>query len=189
MNSSPRFAFRRRRPDALIDLSGVMDYLLWYAQETRTAKISTIFHPKATWRRRGRHAIRSRADSYVADDNGLSDLSVSAQCELSTVTNHKSVHRCKARRRRLVSAERGPTFRPAITGWNTNLTAWPDCKSRAAVATGHSIRYVRYLDDFTVVPLTMSWADTMMAGFAIRQESMWFRQPRLGYPTLHPDGN
>lgn len=63
---------------------------------------------------------------------------------------------------------RGQVFDP---GRNLHFKTTPEGLQRLAAANrlmivGRNLRYRRYLDDFPVYPLTATWADTGMSGFA-----------------------
>jgi adenine-specific DNA-methyltransferase len=60
----------------------------------------------------------------------------------------------------------GETFRPRKGYWKTGEDGMEKLKAaRRIEPSGDYIRYVRYLDDFPVFPLTNIWADTSVAGF------------------------
>lgn len=65
-------------------------------------------------------------------------------------------------------ALRAVEFRPAGTrGWSTTRDGMQRLeKADRLIPIGKNIRFVRYLDDFPVVPLNAAWDDTGIAGFS-----------------------
>jgi len=61
---------------------------------------------------------------------------------------------------------RGETFRPRKGYWKTGEDGMEKLKAaRRLEPSGDYIRYVRYIEDFPVFPLTNIWGDTSVAGF------------------------
>ena len=62
----------------------------------------------------------------------------------------------------------GKTFRPTDTSrWKTNESGMARLgHSERLAASGNTLRYVRYLDDFKCFPIGPLWSDTTIAGFA-----------------------
>lgn len=62
----------------------------------------------------------------------------------------------------------GKTFRPTDTSrWKTNEAGMARLgQSERLAASGNTLRYVRYLDDFRCFPIGPLWSDTTIAGFA-----------------------
>ena len=59
----------------------------------------------------------------------------------------------------------GQNFRPKTGGWKTSILGIERLSRAARVGTrGSGIFYVRYFDDFPVVPLTNFWRDTQSGG-------------------------
>lgn len=63
----------------------------------------------------------------------------------------------------------GRTYYPqANNHWKPNYPAGLERLARAGriIATGNTLSYVRFLDDYPVMPITNSWMDTGVSGFA-----------------------
>ena len=149
------------------------DYLLWYAKNKALVK----------WRRK--ESLTQVGYDWIEDPSGarrpistadLSSLSELLQqgyklCALDNLTSQSGGPSTQFAYEFL-----GQKFRPMSGGWKTNLDGM-----RALHATnrlgikGNRLRYVRYLNDFPVAPLSDVWADTPVGGF-VSEEKLYVVQ-------------
>ena len=131
-------------------LPGTFDFLLWYARDREQAKFNPLYLQKADYAaEQYRHLLLP--DGLVQALGNAEELPAGARTFQPTTLESANP---------IVAFEyRGKTYRQR---WKTNL----DGLRRLAEAErifvgGMTLRYVRFLDDFAVVPLTDIWDDTM----------------------------
>jgi len=131
-------------------LPGTFDFLLWYARDRGQAKFNPLYLQKADYTaEQYRHLLLP--DRLVRALGNAEELPAGARTFQPTTLESANP---------VVAFEyRGKTYRQR---WKTNL----DGLRRLAEAErifvgGMTLRYVRFLDDFAVVPLTDIWDDTM----------------------------
>ena len=79
----------------------------------------------------------------------------------------------------------GKTYRPRRGYWKTGETGMSALKAAGRLeATESGLYYVRYFEDFPAYPLSNSWNDTSIAGFA--SDKLYVVQTSEGGCTLHP---
>ncbi|TET45209.1 site-specific DNA-methyltransferase [candidate division TA06 bacterium] len=72
----------------------------------------------------------------------------------------------------------GRVFRPTKNFWKTNPSGMSNLgRACRLMVSGNSLNYVRYQNDFSLLPLTNLWIDTAIAGFA--QEKIYVVQTAL----------
>jgi adenine-specific DNA-methyltransferase len=149
-------------------LASVSDYLLWYARERNHVKYhqlylskviepgdvgaySMIENPDGTRRRMTPQEQQDFKD-LPAGSRIFSQDNLTAQTAVE-----KSTYAVKFE---------GREFRPRKGGWKTSVTGMEQLKAaKRLTIAGDTLRYVRYLTDFSVKPLNNTWSDTTIAGF------------------------
>jgi adenine-specific DNA-methyltransferase len=155
-------------------LGGSFDYIILYARDKNFAKFKPIYRLKEVG------GLGASGYTYVEDHVGrLRALSAEEIAKPDVIIGRvltrdnltsQSVGRAKGEGAASwfpVDFD-GTTFRPSEKGrWKTNEEGMSRLvKSRRLAAAGNTLRYVRYLDDFSAFPVTDFWADTTIAGFS-----------------------
>ena len=142
---------------------GTSDYLLWYCKHREKLKFRSLYLDKTTETTAGYN--------YAELPNGV-------RCSLSRLESSESEATLEAARiYQPTSVESAnPRFeftfngKPYLHRWKTN----PEGLRRLSGAerfheTTNTLRYVRFLEDFPVVPLTSVWTDTGAGSFLDEQ--------------------
>ncbi len=143
-------------------LASVSDYLLWYAKDISQAKYRQLYKPKAvggegagayTWVQQAdgsrRRATARERETGEADGRFFRPSPMTSETVREAQTTVFEV------------ALEDRTFVPGKGGWKTNKAGMRSLGwANRLMATGRSLAYVRYIDDFPAFPLTNLWDDT-----------------------------
>ncbi|MBN8997717.1 MAG: site-specific DNA-methyltransferase [Rhizobiales bacterium] len=151
-------------------ISRVGDYLLWYAKDKKTLTYNALFLDKEN-KETGDDAykyIELRDGSRRAMTTGERDGSEPIP-DGARIYRVGDLQSSGAAREDTPFAFKGETFRPNPN--NHWKASYPAGMERLAAANrieraGRNLGYVRFLDDNPLVPVTNSWMDTGIAGFA-----------------------
>ena len=149
-------------------LASVSDYILWYARRREAMKYRQLYRPKeagtegATAYRRlhlPSGEVRSLGDSDSSDPPEGARLA-----RLDNLTSQSPGSRYPV-------SFNGEVYNPKGY-WKTELEAMPRLLGAGRVdTTGRAnLYYVRFVDDFPAYPLTDTWPDTVIAGFASNKQ-------------------
>ena len=138
-------------------LSNVADYILWYAKDVEQIKYRQITRPKQPGDA-GATAYRALAEfnrntsvfepTRLATSDQMTSQGASAQSP-QRVTYHGDFY-----------------LPPTGLHWKATVSGVQRIdKSSRLFLVGKTLRYLRFLDDFPVVPFTNNWTDTGIAGF------------------------
>ena len=142
------------------------DYILWYAREISRVKYRPIYLDKALGGPGAsgytRLELKDGSRRALGSDEKADQALIPAGSRIFALDN--------------MTSQRPPgdfpvvlggnTFRPRKGYWKTGEDGMEKLKAaRRLEPSGDYIRYVRYLDDFPVFPLTNIWGDTSVAGF------------------------
>ena len=148
------------------------DYLLWYAKDKPLAKWRPLFLTKGSLSQIGYDWIEEPSGTR----RPLSSSEVATLPELL-----RNGHKLFALDN-LTSQSGGPStqfeyefadrkFRPASGGWKTNCEGMRALERAGRLGVkGDRLRYVRYLTDFPVSPLSDVWDDTPIGGFVSEEK-------------------
>jgi adenine-specific DNA-methyltransferase len=149
-------------------LASVSDYLLWYARRREAMKYRQLYRRKEVGTE-GASAYR-RLHLPSGEVRSLSENDSSEQPEGARL----------ARLDNLTSQSPGSRYPVSFNGeiynpkgyWKTELDAMPRLLGAGRVdTTGRAnLYYVRFVDDFPAYPLTDTWPDTVIAGFASNKQ-------------------
>jgi len=152
-------------------LSRVGDYLIWFTKNVESLKYRQLFQKKGNLEK-GDSAYKyielpdaTRREMTKDEKEGLAPLPNGAR--IYTLGDLQS--QGPANQDAPFEFE-GETFRPIPNShWKANYPDGMDKLKRAKriEKSGNTLRYVRFLDDNPVNPLTNSWMDTGFAGFAV----------------------
>lgn len=145
-------------------LAGVCDYLLWYAKDRKQVKYHQLYLSK--------NAGAQGASQYnwiEEFDGNRRPLSPNEHFEDAVQNGRLFCHDNLTSQRPPgdfpVDFE-GRTFRPGKGYWKTGIEGFELLKkSKRIIAIGNTLRYVRFLEDFQVYPVTNLWDDTTFSGF------------------------
>jgi len=149
-------------------LGVVNDFLLWYAKDREQVKYRQLYLRKELGGRAG------EAYTYVEVNNDRRRLTKEELEKLSLLPADAKVFRIDNLTSQGFSANttvdfhfQGRRFHPGSNShWKTTVEGLQRLvHSDRVFATLSQIYYVRYLDDFGVVPVTTIWGDTSIAGY------------------------
>ena len=150
-------------------LASVCDFLVWYAKDVSRVKYRALYRDK--------RADESGSGNYrfVELRNGTRrDMTKAEYQNPSLVPAGSRIYRYSSTSSQTRGKEpppayafKGQDFRPeGSRGWSTTTEGlkrleWVD----RLVASGKTLGYIRYFDDFPVSPLPNFWSDTNVSGF------------------------
>jgi adenine-specific DNA-methyltransferase len=167
-NAISLITFRKTGGATTDFLPGTVDYLLWYAKSRDDAKFRRLYLPKedSTGSAPGYDYIEMPDRSRRRLRKGESAPEGSRRLQYTTLMSQS-----QGREKGEGAASwfpvtiNGKAFRPNMQSrWKTNEMGMSRLLTAGRVQPlGNTIRYVRYLDDFTNFPITNLWADTFGA--------------------------
>ena len=156
-------------------LSNPKDYILWYGKDPSRLKFRQLFSFKRVF------LDGQNQWSHAEIENSRRKLTSAESADPKTLPDEARIFRlgdATSQRQGRPSGEDsamgfaydlfGVRYRPAgIRGWSTTREGMARLERADRLApVGNNIRVVRFYEDFPVVPLTASWEDTGIAGFA-----------------------
>ena len=144
------------------------DYIVWFAKKKASVKFCQLYADKMS------------GDAFVGQDlwlrlkNGdirrlASDEAVDNIPEGARLFRHKVVVNAGFRKTLTVPFTfKDRTFHPGPEKyWSTTIDGMNRlAEAERLIVIGNSLRYINYLDDFPVSPLTSNWTDTVISGFS-----------------------
>jgi len=150
-----------------LTLAHVNDYVLWYARDRERVKYRQLFLDKedaATTAELYRHVRLSDGTvTSLSRDQTLDSFPAGARLfRASDLTSQSSPESAT-----FPVQFRGMTIRPAKGGWKTNAAGMKQLilADRLSVTQKGTLRYIRYLDDFSAYPLNNVWTDVGTGSF------------------------
>ncbi len=149
-------------------LASVSDYLLWYTRNRQQIKYRQLFIPK--------HYDENYLGAYTLvelSDGTRRPMSTQERADLSTLPDGARIFRADnltaqsgVEKTKYEVEFEGRLFRPNKGVWKTSESGMQRLRQqRRLILTGDTLKYVRYIDDFSVRSLTNIWDDTIIAGF------------------------
>jgi adenine-specific DNA-methyltransferase len=157
-------------------LPGTCDYLVWYAKDRDRTKFRPVFLNKAIG-----HAGAVGYNRVRLPDGTRRQLSSEELANPSLLPSSSRIYTLDNLTSQSEGRDKGEgaacwfpvelagkTFRPSYQGrWKTNEAGIEKLKAADRLEpAGDTLRYVRFLDDFPVYPITNVWNDTTIAGYA-----------------------
>jgi adenine-specific DNA-methyltransferase len=147
-------------------LSGVSDYVLWYAKQNEHVKYRQLYYEKEVG------GLGGEQYSHIEYPNGERRRIGELASGLSQEADGYRVFRYDN-----MTSQRPPgdfpvvldgkTYRPGKGYWKTGEPGMNKLAcARRLSALGNTLCYVRYTDDFPVFPMTNFWNDSVTSGFA-----------------------
>jgi adenine-specific DNA-methyltransferase len=159
-----QIAFQKTSSSSSDELSEVFDYLLWYAKSD-SPKYRPLFQGKspgsegATQYTFGENSLYERRPLSDWPNNELG-LRVFAHGDM---TSQRPAQGDDVRE----FSHEGKPFAPKKGTFKTDGTGLHRIsKSKRMIFIGNTLRYVRFLDDFSIYPFTNLWTDTTTSGFS-----------------------
>lgn len=157
--------FEKTTGDTGLYLNHVGDYILWYAKSRDFAKYRQLYHIKTV----GGEGASQYSNVEVADGvrRSASKAEIqSAPAELRFWT-HDNITSQKPPGDFPVQFE-GRVARPGRGYWKTGIVGMRRLGfSRRLMLVGNTLRYIRFIDDFRVYPVSNEWDDTIISGFGV----------------------
>ena len=147
-------------------LGGVCDYLVWYAKNSETIKFRRPYRDKVSEDDFGNY-------TWV-DDNGEYRPTKVGDDGLRRLRHSPLTSQGMGREKGEGAASwfpyefNGKIYKPPLQRrWSTNESGMKKLEAaRRLIGIGNTLEYVRYLDDFPVVPVNNFWDDTVISGFS-----------------------
>ena len=151
-------------------LSSASNYILWYAKQRENCKFRTSYQDKLVG------TSTDQVYSLVRSADGSNNRITKAQRNDPSLIPHDARQFCSDN---LTSQSGGPTTvfpfeirgisitAPKKGGWKTNAVGMVRLEKAERLWTTlrGTLRYVRFLDDFPVIPLSNVWTDTGTGSF------------------------
>ena len=151
-------------------LSSAANYILWYAKQRENCKFRTSYQDKLVG------TSTDQVYSLVRSADGSNNRITKAQRNDPSLIPHDARQFCSDN---LTSQSGGPTTvfpfeirgiaitAPKKGGWKTNAVGMVRLEKadRLWTTLRGTLRYVRFLDDFPVIPLSNVWTDTGTGSF------------------------
>jgi adenine-specific DNA-methyltransferase len=166
-NFKSAIVFQKTSSTSSDELSGVFDYLLWFGK-SKAQKHRPLFHSKApgelgaTQYSLGQdpNGIRKSLTEWSASGLGTASLRIFAH---DNITSQRPAQGDDVRQ----FAYEGKTFEVKKGTFKTDATGLRRLsESKRMIFIGDTLRYVRFLNDFSIFPLSNLWSDTTTSGFA-----------------------
>jgi len=142
-------------------LASVSDFTIWYAKDKEIIKYKQIYSEKE-WGEAG----ASKYKTTELPDGTRRSLSSEEQRTGRVpgrlmVDDNLTSQTTRVGQTTVFPVEMdGRTLLPGTGGWKTNVAGMTKLRlARRLIVAGNSLRYIRYLDDIAVFPLTNVWTD------------------------------
>jgi len=152
-------------------LSSPVDYLLWYAKDKPACRYTSIFREKElggdgagqyTW-----IELKDGSRRRMSEDESDGSKPLPNGSRVFRPDNLFSTRQGRSHELWPVKFEGREYFPAGSSTWKTNQEGMEVLKkARRLIASGKTLCYVRYLDDFKAFPITTIWTDTVVSGFA-----------------------
>ena len=152
-----QIAFSKTTGFSSRNLSNVSDHILWYARDIDRVKYRQMSRRKQPGEP-GATAYR-RLEDLIGSIGGFERTRLATSDQLTSQgASAQSPQRFVYRNRDFLP--------PSGLHWKATVTGMERLdKSSRVFLVGNTLRYLRFLDDFPVVPFTNNWTDTGIAGF------------------------
>ena len=155
-NFVSQISFAKTTGFSATTLSNVADHLLWYAKDLNTMKFRQLSRQKQVGEP-GATAYRPLTELHSPGGFEPTRLATSADLTSQGASAH-SPQRFVHHKRSFVP--------PAGLHWKTTVAGMERLdKAGRVFLVGNTLRYLRFLEDFSIVPYTNNWTDTGIAGF------------------------
>ena len=165
VNFASQIAFTKTTGLGSDGLSDRCDFILWYAKNKDLVKFRKPYQKKAPGEEgASQYEWVERQSGARVKMAGFADVSAEER-----VFNHDNITSFLTTPHLALSIKwHASEFKPAsTTQWKTTQDGMGRLgKARRLMALGKTLRYVRFLNDFPVAPLSSLWTDTGISGFS-----------------------
>ena len=149
------------------NLSSVSDYILWFCKKPSTVKFRRPYVIKGdSFAFSGQSKLQfddhTRRSMNKREREGKDEIPISAKIyRQDTITSQSGGDKTS-----FTVKDKGRQFKPGNGFWKTNRVGMERLAKadRLAHAT-NSLRYIRFIDDFRVLPISNLWTDTLTGSF------------------------
>jgi len=143
-------------------LAGVSDYLLWYTKSRADIKYRRVYRRKEVGT-----TGATQYNLVQRVDGRRESLSTGVAAQGDRVFSHDQLTSQSAGQTTLYNFElEGQNFHPGKGGWKTTIEGMRRlATAKRLMGVGNTLRYIRFLDDFSATPLNNIWDDTVTSGF------------------------
>ncbi len=188
-NRVAQITFQKTANSTGRNLPIVTDYLLWFARDIEQVKYRPLFKPRE-FGDASAHAY-TRLRTSEGEDRTLTRAE---RAGVEALPPDAKVYRLAPLTSQSIGRRKGPgeaswfevevdgeAYTPGPTArWKTNETGMQRLLAAGRVkASGNTLNYVRYLDDFDGVALTNVWTDTAMSGSADQKRYVVQTNPKV----------
>ncbi|MGK9338019.1 site-specific DNA-methyltransferase [Sinorhizobium meliloti] len=173
-----QIAFLKTTSSSSGALSSVFDYVLWYGKSD-SPKIRSLFQTKvagaegASQYSLGENAQGERRSLKDWYKSGFTDVRIFAH---DNITSQRPAQGEDVRE----FSYEGKNFKTGKGTFKTDLTGLRRlAAAKRMIFMGNTLRYVRFLNDFSVFPYTNFWDDTVISGFADPKVYVVQTSPRI----------
>jgi len=164
-NFVSQIAFLKTTSSSSEGLSSVFDYVIWYAKSDQL-KVRSLYHLKV--------AGEEGASQYSFGEDGAGIRRPLKDWDEAERENLRIFAHDNLTSQRPAQGEDVRSFRYDGKSFNTGKGTFKTdevgltrlAQARRMMFVGNTLRYVRYLRDFAVFPITNMWSDTVISGFA-----------------------
>ena len=150
-------------------IGGSGDFLVWYARSKPNAKYRQLFQPSGLEQDIGNRFTRVQTDDFVRRPMSAPERSrdQSALAKVKAYRHDNLKSQSGSETTGFDYLYEGHLFRRGRGYWKTNVQGMDRlAKSwRLGYPTPNSLSYVRFIDDFSVTPMTDLWVDTQTGAF------------------------
>ncbi len=159
--------FEKTSGDTGLYLNHVGDYIIWYAKSKGSAKYRQLYNLKTAG------SAGASQYRYVQDKAGLRRPATAEDMSRSSEDvrfwSHDNMTSQKPPGSFPVSID-GRKITPGRGYWKTGVVGVGRlANSNRLMLVGNTLRYIRFLDDFRVFPLSNEWGDTIISGFGMEK--------------------
>jgi adenine-specific DNA-methyltransferase len=157
--------FEKTTGDTGLFLNHVGDFILWYAKSRDHTKYRQLYFSKTIG------AAGASQYIYVEADDGTrrpaSEIELARGVAGLRFWSHDNMTSQRPPGDFPVQIE-GRTIRPNRGYWKTGEAGMERLsRSRRLMLIGNTLRYIRYLGDFKIYPVSNEWDDTVISGFGL----------------------
>ena len=157
--------FEKTTGDTGLFLNHVGDFILWYAKNKDATKYRQLYFSKIIG--------AEGASQYVYVEDAAGERRPASEIELARggpglrFWSHDNMTSQRPPGDFPVQIE-GRTIRPNRGYWKTGEIGMERLgRSRRLMLIGNTLRYIRYLDDFKIYPVSNEWDDTVISSFGL----------------------
>ena len=142
-------------------IAPISDYLLWFAKDKKQVRFRNLYLEKNVSGETHFSFVEEPSGHRrrVSQQEAMNNEPLPTGAKVYTLSDLAAQHSWEGAKEEIVCD--GRTYGPGKNYWKTNRAGLERLiRLRRAMGVGTVLRYVRYADDFSSVPLSNTWADT-----------------------------